>query len=198
MLGLSMIVTPGSSAHRDWASHSAGAQQARCRVGIRLRHRDRDPGDLARPADVRGRRALVRALPVQSRRGGRWVSLGAPLAILGIGLAAPFAVDATAFPDAIGFSFRSPVNQLVSWITDTFQGITLTIKDVLTSLVINPLEGFLTSAPWWLIVAIIGLIAWAVPGGAGDCRGGHLGSSSCSACGTTRCRRSPMSSSGPS
>jgi glycine betaine/proline transport system permease protein len=100
----------------------------------------------------------------QSRRGGRWVSLGVPLAILGIGLAAPFAVDATAFPDAIGFSFRSPVNQLVSWITDTFQGITLTIKDVLTSLVINPLEGFLTSAPWWLIIAIIALIAWAVSG----------------------------------
>ena len=105
-----------------------------------------------------------RARLVRSRRGGRWVSLGAPLAVLAIGLAAPFAVDATAFPDAIGFSFRTPVNAIVAWITDTFQGITLTIKDVLTSVVINPLEGFLTSAPWWLIIAIIALIAWAVSG----------------------------------
>ena len=105
-----------------------------------------------------------RARAIRSRRGGRWLSLGGPLAILAIGLAAPFAVDATAFPDTFAFSFRTPVNELVGWITDTFQGITLTIKDVMTSLIINPLEGFLTSAPWWLIIAIIGLIAWTVSG----------------------------------
>ncbi|GAC1667405.1 MAG: ABC transporter permease subunit [Candidatus Limnocylindrales bacterium] len=100
----------------------------------------------------------------RSRRGERWLAIGVPVAILGAGLAAPLVVDATAFPDAIAFSFRTPVNELVAWITDTFQGITLATKDALTSLIINPLEGFLTSAPWWLIVAIIGLVAWTVSG----------------------------------
>jgi glycine betaine/proline transport system permease protein len=105
-----------------------------------------------------------RVRAARSRLGGRWVSVGAPLVVLGIGLAAPFAIDATDFPRAIGFSFRSPVNAFVVWMTDTFQGITLTIKDVSTNLIINPLEGFLTSAPWWLVIAIIGLIAWTVSG----------------------------------
>jgi len=94
----------------------------------------------------------------------RWITIGVPLAVLAVGLAAPFFVDATTFPDAITFSFRGPVNEFTTWLTNTFQGITLPTKDIATNLVINPLEGFLTSAPWWLIIAIVGLIAWAVSG----------------------------------
>jgi glycine betaine/proline transport system permease protein len=92
------------------------------------------------------------------------VTVGVPLAILAVGLAAPLVVDATAFPDAIGFSFRQPVDGIATWLTDTFQGITIPTKNVLTYAIINPLEGFLTSAPWWLVVAIVALIAWAVSG----------------------------------
>jgi glycine betaine/proline transport system permease protein len=95
---------------------------------------------------------------------GRLMTVGAPLIVLAIGLAAPLAVDATTFPDAVGFSFRAPVNDLTAWITDTFQGITLATKDVATGLIINPLEGFLTSAPWWLVIAIVGLVAWTLSG----------------------------------
>jgi glycine betaine/proline transport system permease protein len=100
----------------------------------------------------------------QTPRGGRWAAVGAPLAILGIGLAAPFVLDATAFPDAFQFSFRGPVNDFTSWLTDTFQGITLATKDIVTAVVINPLEGFLKSSPWWLLIAIVALIAWTVSG----------------------------------
>jgi glycine betaine/proline transport system permease protein len=95
---------------------------------------------------------------------GRAMTIGAPLAVLAIGLAAPLAVDATVFPDAVAFSFRTPVNDFTDWITDNFQGITLATKDIATNLIINPLEGFLTSAPWWLVIAIVGLIAWALSG----------------------------------
>jgi glycine betaine/proline transport system permease protein len=87
------------------------------------------------------------------RRGGRWVGVGIPAVLLGAGLAAPLVVDATAFPDAYTFSFRTPVNDAVTWFTDTFHVLTLGIKDVATTLVLNPLETVLTSAPWWLVVA---------------------------------------------
>ncbi len=97
-------------------------------------------------------------------RGGRWVAIGVPVAILGVGLAAPFFVDATAFPDTFAFSFRGPVNDFSRWLTDTFQGITLPTKDVLTYAIINPLEAFLKASPWWLLIAIVSLIAWTVSG----------------------------------
>jgi glycine betaine/proline transport system permease protein len=100
----------------------------------------------------------------RKRRGGRLATIGAPMAILAVGLAAPLLVDATEFPDAFAFSFRTPVNEFSSWLTDTFQGITLATKDVVTAVVINPLEGFLKSSPWWLLIAIVALIAWTISG----------------------------------
>jgi glycine betaine/proline transport system permease protein len=98
------------------------------------------------------------------RRGGRWATVVAPLLILGAGLAAPFLVDATTFPDAVAFSFREPVNTIVEWFTTTFHTLTLGTKDVATTVVLNPLETVLTSAPWWLVVVSIALVAWAMSG----------------------------------
>ena len=100
----------------------------------------------------------------RKRLGRRWATIGVPVAILAAGLAAPLFVDATAFPDAFAFSFRTPVNEFSSWLTDTFQGITLATKDIVTAVVINPLEGFLKSSPWWLLIAIVALIAWTISG----------------------------------
>ncbi len=166
MLGLSMIVITGligapglgESLTQALSKHDVGsAFDSGIAIVILAIILDRLTFAAGESLDPRVRAA-------RSRRGGRWMTIGAPLALLGIGLAAPFAVDATAFPDAIAFSFRTPVNDFTSWLTDTFQGITLTTKDVATNLVINPLEGFLTSAPWWLIIAIIALIAWTVSG----------------------------------
>jgi ABC-type proline/glycine betaine transport system, permease component len=72
--------------------------------------------------------------------------------------------DATKFPRTLAFSFREPVNTLVGWITDTFSGLTLTFKGAFTDFVLNPLEWVLTTAPWWLIVAGIVLVAWYISG----------------------------------
>ena len=109
----------------------------------------------------------------------------------GSGLPAPFVIDATAFPDAIAFSFRTPVNEFTSWLTDTFQGITLADQGHRDRVVINPLEGFLTSSPWWLVIAIVALIAWAdLRPAAGDHRGGlPRPDRRSSASGSTRWRR---------
>jgi glycine betaine/proline transport system permease protein len=98
------------------------------------------------------------------RRYGRWVTVGIPVLLIGIGLVAPLLIDATSFPDAISFSFRGPVNDLVAWFTDTFHTLTLLIKDVVTTVVLNPLETVLTTAPWWLAVAAFVGVAYTVSG----------------------------------
>jgi glycine betaine/proline transport system permease protein len=70
----------------------------------------------------------------------------------------------TVFPKAVTISFRVPVNDIVHWITGTFSGLTLAIKNVFTFAVLNPLETVLTTAPWWLVVAVVVLVAWYVSG----------------------------------
>ena len=69
----------------------------------------------------------------QVRPGGRLVTVVVPLLILGAGLAAPFVVDATQFPDAISVSLAEPVNAFAGWVTDTFSPVTVAIKNVLTT-----------------------------------------------------------------
>jgi glycine betaine/proline transport system permease protein len=81
-----------------------------------------------------------------------------------LGLVAPLFVDATRFPDAIRFSFAQPVNAIVGWFTDTFHVITVGFKDLITMLVLNPLETVLTQAPVPLAIACGVLIAYGVSG----------------------------------
>jgi glycine betaine/proline transport system permease protein len=94
----------------------------------------------------------------------RLVGWAPPFAILGAGLLAPLAVDATRFPTDITFSFRGAINQSVDWFTGTFSGLTIGIKNVLTALVLNPIETVLTDSPWWLVVAVVMVIAWYLSG----------------------------------
>jgi glycine betaine/proline transport system permease protein len=98
------------------------------------------------------------------RPGGRWVSVGIPVAILAAGLLAPFMVDATKFPDVAKFSFRGPVNALVDWIDTTFHSLTIALKDITTTVVINPIETVLTQSPWWLVIGVMALIALTLSG----------------------------------
>ena len=72
--------------------------------------------------------------------------------------------DPSAFPTAIEIDLRDPVNAIVDWITSTFATFTAAIKDGFTIYILNPLEDVLTSSPWWLVVAAVGIIGWAVSG----------------------------------
>ena len=70
--------------------------------------------------------------------------------------------DRATFPDDRRFSFRDPINAVVEWIThQPVPAMTDAIKDVVTYVLINPIEGVLTSAPWWLIVAVVVGVAWS-------------------------------------
>jgi glycine betaine/proline transport system permease protein len=104
----------------------------------------------SRPAEVAG----------SARR--RYLIAGA--IALGSIIVARLLADPSAFPTAIQIDLRDPVNAIVDWITSTFATLTAAIKDGFTIYILNPLEQVLTSSPWWLVVAAVGIIGWAVSG----------------------------------
>ena len=59
------------------------------------------------------------------------------------------------FIEALSFSFRQPVNDLTAWLAHNAYFLTEGLKNVTTSVVINPIQTVLTSAPWWLVVATV-------------------------------------------
>lgn len=83
------------------------------------------------------------------------VALG--LALAGIGLT--FALPAD-FPTSWKINFAKPVNDAVLWAETSWYDITEAIKNQTSAWLLNPLQGLLTSAPWWLIVAAIVALAW--------------------------------------
>lgn len=92
------------------------------------------------------RRALLVAVPVAG------VLLGMVL------------VGSAVFPDDIRVSFRAPLNGAVNWIALNAYGVTNGIKNVVTAVLINPIEAFLTTSPWWLIGLLVVGIAMLVSG----------------------------------
>ena len=111
------------------------------------------------------------------RPGRRWLYAATLSTVTGAMILARFLPDATKFPKDLTFSFRAPVNAIVGWITDTFSGLTLAIKGLFSDVIINPLETVLTTAPWWLVVVFVMLIAWYISSRraaiiAGVCLGG--------------------------
>ena len=86
--------------------------------------------------------------------------------VLVVGLVAVAQVSAVAqtFPDAIAFSFRSPVNAITSWIRTNLVGVTSAIKDAFSYGLLNPVQYVLTTAPWWLVVGATFGIAWIISG----------------------------------
>ena len=62
------------------------------------------------------------------------------------------------------FSIRRPVNDAVEWAAINLYDVTEGIKNIVTAILINPIEGFLTESPWWLIIALVVGIALFVGG----------------------------------
>ncbi len=97
-------------------------------------------------------------------RGPRILYGATVAAVAAIVVAGHILTKPTVFPKAVTISFRVPVNDIVHWITGTFSGVTLAIKDAFTIAVLNPLETVLTDAPWWLVVAVVVFLAWYISG----------------------------------
>ncbi len=67
------------------------------------------------------------------------------------------------FPD-VPFSIRRPVNDAVAWAAANFYDVTEAIKNGITYGLINPIEDFLTTSPWWLVIVLVAGIALYVGG----------------------------------
>ncbi|WP_431923631.1 ABC transporter permease [Nonomuraea jabiensis] len=68
------------------------------------------------------------------------------------------------WPDSLTVNFVAEVNDAVRWAETSWYGVTTFIKDLTTSVLLNPLETLLTSAPWWLVALAVLAVAWRVSG----------------------------------
>jgi len=103
-----------------------------------------------------------RADATRTRR--RLLYLGALGAVVVAAIAARSLEDPAAFPDTVKLSLVVPVNDFAKWITTNFGEGTAAIKDAVSVGILNPLEGVLTDAPWWLVVGAVLAIGWAISG----------------------------------
>ncbi len=70
---------------------------------------------------------------------------------------------AAEFPEnALARRVSNVADDVVLWFTDTFGPAAEWIKDLITTLVLNPLQSLLAESPWWLAAAAITGIAFAV------------------------------------
>ena len=120
---------------------------------------------LDRLTDHAGRRMDPRSRAVdENLRRRRWLYGGVfAVSVVAIVFAQTLA-DSTVFPKDFTFSFREPLDAIVDWVKLNLYFITSALKDVTTTVLINPLESILTSAPWWLVMGVIVSIAWWISG----------------------------------
>lgn len=93
-------------------------------------------------------------------RNVRRLALGATAAVVG----AAIVLRVTEFPSEIEVSFADPVNAIVDWTALNLFFATNWFRETITYGLINPLEHLFTTAPWWLVTAVVGGLATLVGG----------------------------------
>jgi glycine betaine/proline transport system permease protein len=68
------------------------------------------------------------------------------------------------WPENLTINLVSEINDVVLWAETSWFGVTSSIKDTFSNLVLNPLESLFTSAPWWLVAAAVLIVAWRISG----------------------------------
>jgi glycine betaine/proline transport system permease protein len=71
---------------------------------------------------------------------------------------------ANAFPEALSISISEPINAVIEWIETNLVFLTTGMKDIVTLLIINPIQWFLTLSPWWLVVFLASGLAAIITG----------------------------------
>jgi glycine betaine/proline transport system permease protein len=100
----------------------------------------------SRPATGRGPRVPGRV---------RW-AIAAVVAVAGVAAAQALPPE---FPEQLVHPLAGPVNTVTDWIELHWFTVTDAIKNGVSYGVLNPLQTLLTTAPWWLIVALVLLVS---------------------------------------
>ncbi|GAA3444832.1 ABC transporter permease [Planomonospora venezuelensis] len=111
----------------------------------------------ARPPYGAARPGKARALSASRLR---WlcaaaVALGGPA----LGRALP-----EEFPAGLVLRLAGPVNEAVDAVTFSWYDLTEAVRNLTTEALLNPLQTVLTSAPWWLVAAVVLAVAWRTGG----------------------------------
>ncbi|MFF5209842.1 ABC transporter permease [Streptosporangium sp. NPDC000396] len=102
--------------------------------------------------------------PASPRGLSPWDRLGiASLMLFCVGIAARFLPGE--FPEDWVLRFAGPVNEAVNWAKFSWYDVTEAIRNVTTEALLNPLQTLLTTAPWWLVSAVVLAVAWRTGGG---------------------------------
>jgi glycine betaine/proline transport system permease protein len=81
------------------------------------------------------------------------------------GVAAGVALGATAaFPSDWNVSFAGPIDDATRWVEINLNPVTDGVKNIVSTWLLDPLQTVLTTAPWWLVVAVAAGIAAIVSG----------------------------------
>ncbi|MFD1935216.1 ABC transporter permease [Nonomuraea mangrovi] len=83
--------------------------------------------------------------------------VAAALAVGGVALSF---VLPSAFPEEWVLPIGEPVNDAVEWAKFSWYDVTEAIKNVTSTVLLNPLQDVLTSTPWWLVAAAVLTLAW--------------------------------------
>ncbi|WP_031158924.1 ABC transporter permease [Streptosporangium roseum] len=68
------------------------------------------------------------------------------------------------FPREWALRFAGPVNEAVNWAKFSWYGATEAIRNGVTEALLNPLQTVLTTAPWWLVAAVVLAAGWRAAG----------------------------------
>lgn len=68
------------------------------------------------------------------------------------------------FPSSVNFTFASYINTIVRWIELHLDTVTRGIQNAVAYSLLNPLQSVLTSAPWFLVVALVFALALRISG----------------------------------
>jgi glycine betaine/proline transport system permease protein len=68
------------------------------------------------------------------------------------------------FPSSVNFTFASYINTIVRWIELHLDAVTRGIQNAVAYSLLNPLQSVLTSAPWFLVVALVFALALRISG----------------------------------
>ncbi|SFI42467.1 glycine betaine/proline transport system permease protein [Streptosporangium canum] len=101
--------------------------------------------------------------PVPPGVSSAWLRLAAPAVILLVAGIAARLLPAE-FPREWVLRFAGPVNEAVNWAKFSWYGATEAIRNGVTEALLNPLQTVLTTAPWWLVAAVVLAAGWRAAG----------------------------------